>query len=82
MLQRECSHNGIGVHHNFIALISTLKTILEKHTPLLSGNPDVNENLLKKLGLYQAKPGFNRHKNRFFSITCKNRTPSATVAWK
>jgi len=35
ILQRKCSHNGIGGHHNFITLISTLKTILEKHTPII-----------------------------------------------
>jgi len=58
MLQRKCSHNGIGVHHNFIALISTLKTILEKHTPIIIRQSRRERKLAQKTWVISSQTWF------------------------
>jgi len=49
---------------------------------LLPDSPDANENLPKKTWITKAIMVSIRHKNRLFSKICKNRSPSATNAYK
>jgi len=81
ILQKKLSHSGMSVHQKFDTFISTLKNLLDKHAPLIRQSRR-ERNLVQKTWIAKAIMVSIRHKNRLFSKICKNRAPSATVAYK
>ena len=81
ILQNKLSHNSINIHQKFDTLVGTFKNLLDKHAPLIRQSRRERK-LAQKPWITKAIMVSIRHKNRLFSKICKNRTPSATNAYK
>jgi len=79
--KNKLSHDGMNIHQKFDTLVSTFKNLLDKHAPLIRQSRRERK-LAQKPWITKAIMVSIGHKNRFFSKICKNRTPSATNAYK
>ena len=71
----------MNIHQKFDTLVTTSKNLLDKHAPLIRQSRRERK-LAQKPWITKAIMVSIRHKNRLFSKICKNRTLSATNAYK